>query len=65
MTLQTHHNRWDTSGRGFSPSQKALLGNIQHSTETDKHNLTGFEPTVPANELPHNHTLDHVAFDIG
>ena len=37
----------------------------QHTTlYRDKHNLTDFEPTVQATELPHNQSLDHVAFDI-
>ena len=48
-----------------SLSQRALLGNIQPYTKTDKHNLNYFEPTVQANELSHNQTLDNVAFDIG
>jgi hypothetical protein len=32
-----HHTSWDSSGRVIDPSQKPLLGNTQHSQETDIH----------------------------
>jgi hypothetical protein len=53
------------SGRGINPSRRALPGNIQQSTATDKHDLAGFEPAVPATELPQNPVLDHAAIDNG
>ena len=37
----THHNRYDYSGRGTSPSQKPLPDNTQHSQQTDIHALGG------------------------
>ena len=62
---KTHHTRWDSSGKGVSPSQRALSGNIQHFPERDEHGLAGFETTVPATELPQNQVSDHIAFYIG
>jgi len=34
---QTHHIRWDSSGRVISPSQKHLPDITQHSQQTDIH----------------------------
>ena len=34
---QTHHIRWDSSGRVISPTQLPLLDNTQHSKQTDIH----------------------------
>jgi hypothetical protein len=65
MTHKKHHNAWDSFGRAISPSQRAIPGNMQHSPETDKYGLVGFEPLVPENELPQNQDLDHMVFDTG
>jgi len=34
---QTHHTRFDSSGRAISPIQRPLLDNTQHSQQTDIH----------------------------
>jgi len=62
---KSHRMRWESSGRWITPSQIVLPGYIQHSQETDIHGLMSFEPVLLANEMPQNHVLNHVAFDIG
>ena len=38
---QTHHTRWDPSGRVISPSHRPLPENKQHSQQTNIHALSG------------------------
>jgi len=46
-------------------SQRPPPNNTLQSQQTDIHNLAGFEPTIPASELPQKHALDRAAADIG
>jgi hypothetical protein len=39
--------------------------NTQHSQETNIHAPVGFEPKIPASELPQTHSLDRAASGIG
>jgi hypothetical protein len=45
---QTHHTRWDSSGRGTSSSQRPLPDNTQHSQEKDFHALGGIRTHNPS-----------------
>jgi len=46
---QTHHTRYDSSGRVISPTQRPLPDNTQHSQATFRP-PTRFEPAFPAHE---------------
>ena len=52
---QTHHTRYDSSGRVISPTQRSLPDNTQHSQETGIHVPAGFEPAILASEWPQTH----------
>jgi hypothetical protein len=61
---QTHHTRWDSSGRVISPSQRPLPDNTQHSQQTDIHApgwIRTHDPSKRAAEdprlRPHGHLL--------
>jgi hypothetical protein len=45
---QTHHTRWDSSGRVMSSSQRPLPENTQHSQETDIHVPGGIRTHDPS-----------------
>ena len=62
---QTHHTRYDSSGRVISPSQRPLPDNTQHSQETDIRSPAGFEPTVSAGQRPQTYALDRAATGTG
>jgi len=55
---QTHHTRWDSSGRVISSSQRPQPDNTQHSQRQTSMPPVGFEPTTPASERPQNNALD-------
>jgi hypothetical protein len=44
----THHTRYDSSGRVFSPLQRPLPNNTQHSQETDIHAPGGIRTCNPS-----------------
>jgi hypothetical protein len=44
---QTHHTRYDPSGRVISPTQRPLPDNTQHSQETDLHAPAGIRTHNP------------------
>ena len=46
---QTHHTRWDSSGRVISPTQRPLPDNTQHSQQTDIHVSEGIRTHNPNN----------------
>jgi hypothetical protein len=52
---QTHHTRWDSSGRVISPSQRPLPDNTQHSQQTDIH---ASRWAIPASDRPQTYALD-------
>jgi len=54
---QTHHSRYDSSGRVISPTQRLLPENIQHSQQKASVSPVGFESTVEAGERPQTHTF--------
>jgi hypothetical protein len=45
---QTHHIRYDSSGRVTSPSQRPLPDNTQHSQQTDIHAAGGIQAHNPS-----------------
>ena len=61
---QTHHTRWDSSGRVISPMQRPLSDNTQHSQHPSM-STAGFEHVIPTSERPQTHTLDRAATGIG
>jgi hypothetical protein len=50
---QTHHTRWDSSGRVISPTQTA---HNNHKRQTSMPRA-GFEPIIPASKRPQTHAL--------
>jgi len=46
-------------------SQRPPPNNTLQSQETDVHDPAGFEPAIPASELPQNYALDGAAAGIG
>ena len=63
---QTHHSRYDSSGRVISSSQTLLPDNTQHSQDTDMHASGGIRTCNPTvSERPQNHALDRAATVIG
>jgi hypothetical protein len=61
---QTHHTRWDFSGRVITPTQRPLaLRNIYE--KQIRFLPVGFEPAIPASEWPPTHALDRVVSGIG
>ena len=48
--IQTHHNRYESSGRGVGPSQRLLPDNTQHSQETDIHDSGGIRTHNPSKQ---------------
>jgi len=48
----TPHIQQDSSGRGISPTHRSTADYTKHSQETDIRVPGGFEPTIPASELP-------------
>jgi YD repeat-containing protein len=44
---QTHHTRWDSSGRVISPTQTLLPDSTQHSQERDVHATGGIRSRNP------------------
>ena len=55
----THHNRWDSSGRVISPSQRSLPDNT-HKRQTSVPPV-GFEPTISAGKRPQTYALERAA----
>ena len=45
---QTHHTRYDSSGRMISPSQRPLPDNTQQSQQTDTYALGGIRTRNPS-----------------
>jgi hypothetical protein len=41
------------------PTQRPLRDNTQHHNRQTSMSLAGFEPAIPASDLPQNHALDH------
>jgi hypothetical protein len=54
---QTHHTRYDSSGRVISPLQRPLPDNIQHSHETDIHAFGGIRTHDPSKRAAANPSL--------
>jgi hypothetical protein len=48
IILKTHHTRYDSSGRGISPTQRPLPDNAQHSQRTEMHALGGVRTHNPS-----------------
>ena len=62
---QTHHTRYDSSGRVIGPTQRPLPDNTQHSQHTDIHAPGGIWTWNPsASEMPQTHPLDSAATGI-
>jgi hypothetical protein len=62
----THHTRYDSSGRVISPTHRLLPDNTQHSGERETSmSPAGFEHTIAASERPQTHALDRAATGIG
>jgi hypothetical protein len=61
---QTHHNRYDSSGRVISPKNRPLPDNTQHSQEKDIHAPRGTRTDDPS-ERPQTHALARAATGIG
>jgi hypothetical protein len=61
----THHSRYESSGRGIGSSQRPLPDNT--NTVQDKHPCpqVGFKPTIPASARPQTYALDCAATGIG
>ena len=55
---QAHRNRYVSSGRVISPTQRPLLHNTHHSQETGFNvPLAIFEPAIPVRERPQTHAF--------
>ena len=54
---QTHHARWDSSGRVIGPSQRPLPDNILPSQETHIHDNGGIRTRNPKSERQHTNAL--------
>ena len=61
---QSHHSRYDSSGRVISLSQRPLPDNTQHSQQKSMPPV-GFEPTTLAGERPQTYALDRAANGTG
>jgi len=48
---RTHHNRWDSSGRGTGLSQRPIPDNTQRSQETDIHAPGGIRTRSPSKRV--------------
>ena len=59
----THHTKYDSSGRLFSPLQRAAKHNIQKRQTSMP--PAEFEPAVLASQRPQTHALDRAATGIG
>ena len=62
---QTHHIRWDFSGRVISSSQTPLPDNTQHSQETEMHDLGGIRNPNPNKQTAATHALDRAVTETG
>jgi hypothetical protein len=62
---QTHHTRYDFSGRAISPTLRPLPDDTQHSKETDTMPPAGFEPEIHARKRPQTNALDRAVTEIG
>jgi len=61
---QTHHTRYDSSGRVNSPTRRPPPDNTQHSHEISMPPLV-FEPAIPACERRQAHALESAANGTG
>jgi hypothetical protein len=67
---QTHHIRYDSSGRVINLLQKTAPDNwARHWHKTHKRQTStpsaGFEPAIPASEPPQTHALDRASTEFG
>ena len=53
----THHSRYDSSGRVISSSHRPPHGNTKHLQQTSI-SPVGFEPRISAGKRPQNYALD-------
>jgi hypothetical protein len=58
---QTHHIRYDSSGRVISPTQRPLRDNAQHLQESDIHATGGMRTRNPGKQVAPNPRLGHRA----
>jgi hypothetical protein len=62
---QTHHIRWDSSGRVISSSQTPLPNNTQQSREAEMHDPGGIQNHNPKKQAAVTHALDRAATGTG
>jgi hypothetical protein len=65
LHTQTHHTRYDSSGRVISPTQSFYLTTYNVHKTQNFISTAGFEPAIPANERQQTESLDRAANGTG